>query len=119
MIFLACAQARPVYASDAAVPAAPAPISVAPSAAPADPSDAIRPATEGFYPIWENTGFVEKRREMYIGTNGAHYGIADVLLVGIGPDQLSLPRAQRLRQVLALPAAAMACRRSGAASTIS
>jgi hypothetical protein len=49
------------------------------------PQDGIRPSTEGFYPIWENTGFVEKHRELYIGTNGAHYGIQDVAHVGVTP----------------------------------
>lgn len=48
-------------------------------------SDGIRPSTEGFYPIWENTGFVEKHRELYLGTNGAHYGILDVVHVGVEP----------------------------------
>jgi hypothetical protein len=56
-------------------------------AAPAtqDASDGIRPSTEGFYPIWENTGHIEKHRQMYIGTNGAHYGILDVVQVGVQP----------------------------------
>jgi hypothetical protein len=47
--------------------------------------DDVRPATEGFYPIWENTGFVERHREMYLGTNGAHYGILDVAHIGVQP----------------------------------
>jgi hypothetical protein len=51
----------------------------------ADGTDGVRSSTEGFYPIWENTGFVERHREMYIGTNGAHYGIANVAQVGVEP----------------------------------
>jgi hypothetical protein len=48
-------------------------------------ADGIRPSTEGFYPLWENTGFVEKAREIYLGTNGAHFGIEDVAHVGVQP----------------------------------
>ncbi|MGK5084387.1 hypothetical protein WDW37_13915 [Bdellovibrionota bacterium FG-1] len=42
-------------------------------------------ATEGFYPLWETTAHIEKHREAYIGTNGAHYGILDVAQVGVQP----------------------------------
>src|SRR5687767_2598257 len=48
-------------------------------------SDEIRPSTGGFYPIWENTSYVEKHREIYIGTNGAHYGILDRAQIGVQP----------------------------------
>ena len=47
--------------------------------------DGARPATEGFYPIWESTGHIERHREIYLGTNGAHYGIMDVIQVGVQP----------------------------------
>jgi hypothetical protein len=58
---------------------------VTPPPAPAASSDGIRPQTEALYPIWENTGFVEKHRQIYLGTNGAHYGIQDVVQVGVQP----------------------------------
>lgn len=47
--------------------------------------DEVRPSTTGFYPIWENTGFVEKHREIYLGTNGAHFGILDRAHIGVQP----------------------------------
>jgi hypothetical protein len=56
-----------------------------PGLALANTIDGPRPSAEGFYPIWENTGFVERHREMYIGTNGAHYGILNVAQIGVQP----------------------------------
>ncbi len=55
------------------------------NSAPLAPEDSPRPSTAGFYPIWENTGHIEKHREAYIGTNGAHFGIANALHVGVQP----------------------------------
>lgn len=48
-------------------------------------ADGVRPSTEGFYPLWENTGYVERHREIYLGTNAAHFGILDRVHVGVQP----------------------------------
>ncbi len=36
-----------------------------------------RPASVGFYPLWENTGYVEPHRHFYLGTNGSVLGLQD------------------------------------------
>lgn len=45
----------------------------------------VRPATTGFYPIWENTGAVEAHRKIRVGTTGAHFGIGNRAHVGVQP----------------------------------
>ena len=45
----------------------------------------VPPSTVGFYPIWENTGFVEPHRQVFIGSNSAHFGIAGIAQVGVEP----------------------------------
>lgn len=64
---------------------APASVTQVKVAASESTADSIRPSTTGFYPLWENTGYVERHREIYLGTNGAHYGIADVAHIGTQP----------------------------------
>lgn len=42
-------------------------------------------SAEGFYPIWENTGFVESHKTGFIGTNGAHFGVQNRFQLGSEP----------------------------------
>lgn len=41
----------------------------------------------GFYPIWENTGYLEKRGDLFIGSTGTQYGIRDSANIGVLPLQ--------------------------------
>jgi hypothetical protein len=45
----------------------------------------LRADTTGFYPIWENTGHVEKSGDVRLGTTGAQVGLAGVVHVGVQP----------------------------------
>jgi hypothetical protein len=47
--------------------------------------ETFQASVEGFYPIWESTGYVQQHRRGYIGTNGADFGIKDVAQIGIQP----------------------------------
>ena len=86
LALLAYLMAAPAFAdtAPAVAPAAP-PTSSASLAQQQQAADGIGPQTEGFYPIWENTGFVGNARDIYLGTNGAHYGIGDFMHVGLNP----------------------------------
>src|SRR6266850_2051416 len=48
-------------------------------------ADEIRPDTTGFYPMWENTGHVERSGDIHLGSTGAQVGIADVGHIGVQP----------------------------------
>ncbi len=39
----------------------------------------------GFYPLWETTGNVLEHRRLYLGTNGAAFGIANTAQIGVQP----------------------------------
>jgi len=41
----------------------------------------------GFYPIWENTGFIQKHRELFAGTNHLQFGIKNGAQIGLLPVQ--------------------------------
>ncbi len=45
----------------------------------------LRSNTTGFYPIWENTGHVERSAAVRIGTTGAQVGIGDFAQAGVQP----------------------------------
>jgi hypothetical protein len=45
----------------------------------------LRLDTTGFYPVWENTGHVERSGDFRLGTTGTQFGIADVAHVGLQP----------------------------------
>jgi hypothetical protein len=45
----------------------------------------FKPSFEGFYPIWETTGFVQYHRHAYVGSNGANFGIKNLVQVGTQP----------------------------------
>jgi hypothetical protein len=47
--------------------------------------ESFHPSTQGFYPIWESTAYVESHRDAYVGTNGADFGIGNVVQVGVQP----------------------------------
>jgi hypothetical protein len=47
----------------------------------------LRASTTGFYPLWENTGHIERHREVFLGTTGAQVGILDRLHLGVEPIQ--------------------------------
>ena len=53
----------------------------------ASPETGFKQSPSGFYPIWENTGFVPKHRDLYIGTNGAKFGIGNYMALGLEPVQ--------------------------------
>jgi hypothetical protein len=57
------------------------------SSAAEDPTgaDLLRRDTTGLYPIWENTGHIEKGGDIHVGTTGAQVGILDVAHVGVLP----------------------------------
>jgi hypothetical protein len=49
-------------------------------------SEPLRATATGFYPIWENTGFVEsKTGNAFLGTYSGHVGLAGKVNVGIQP----------------------------------
>src|SRR5438067_13765598 len=48
--------------------------------------DEFRRDTTGLYPIWENTGHIEKGVDVRIGTTGGRVGIFDVAHVGGQPS---------------------------------
>ena len=43
------------------------------------------PATTGFYPLWEGSGYVERAGAFRLGTTGTHVGVAGVAHVGVSP----------------------------------
>lgn len=51
----------------------------------ASAAESFQPSVEGFYPIWESTGYIQRHRHGYIGTNGIDFGIQDVAQVGVQP----------------------------------
>lgn len=46
-------------------------------------AQSAKPSTSGFYPIWENTAFIEGHQHLYLGTTGAHFGIQNRLHLGL------------------------------------
>lgn len=48
-------------------------------------AEALRADTTGFYPLWENTGHVERGADVRIGTTGAQVGVGGFLHVGVQP----------------------------------
>jgi hypothetical protein len=67
-------------------------------------AEELRADTTGFYPLWENTAWVEKNGDVRVGTTGMQAGIGDVLHVGTQPINLAY-RAPNLYAKLALPSA--------------
>jgi hypothetical protein len=55
------------------------------TAALADPASTVRHTTTGFYPLWENTGRIERHQDVYLGTSGMQYGVLDRFHVGFQP----------------------------------
>lgn len=49
-----------------------------------DTSD-LRASTTGFYPLWENTAFVEKGGDAFFGTYSGHVGILGRANIGVAP----------------------------------
>lgn len=47
--------------------------------------ETLRTSTTGFYPVWENTGNVEKGGQIRLGLSDAEVGIADRAQVGMNP----------------------------------
>ena len=45
----------------------------------------LRHDTTGFYPVWENTGYVERSGDARLGTTGAQVGLGDVAHAGVQP----------------------------------
>lgn len=45
----------------------------------------LRPSTTGFYPLWENTAFVENGGDAFFGTYSGHVGVANRLQIGLAP----------------------------------
>lgn len=45
----------------------------------------VQPSTSGFYPIWENTAAVVPHQHIYLGSDGAHFGIGDRAQIGVQP----------------------------------
>ena len=48
-------------------------------------ADEVRPDTTGFYPLWENTGHIEKSGDARLGTTGAQVGLGDFAHAGVLP----------------------------------
>src|SRR5947207_2761640 len=48
-------------------------------------ADGLRADTTGFYPMWENTGHVERAGDLRIGSTGAQVGIAGLAHAGVQP----------------------------------
>lgn len=45
----------------------------------------LRPNTLGFYPLWENTGYVEHDSDFYVGTNSLHMSVHRKTQIGLAP----------------------------------
>jgi hypothetical protein len=45
----------------------------------------LRHDTTGFYPIWENTGYVERSGDVRLGTTGAQVGLGEIAHAGVQP----------------------------------
>ncbi|MBI5511593.1 MAG: hypothetical protein HY903_22790 [Deltaproteobacteria bacterium] len=116
LLFLATPATAPAHCG-AAVPASPVPAlamagaaegsptrSVSTAAAPEvneDSPDPFEHAASGFYPIWDNNGYVLPHRRAVIGTSAALFGIGGVLQLGLVPTALAM-RTPNLQAKLAL-----------------
>ncbi len=83
LLVLVCGNALGDNPPPAAVIAAAVPPATEAQAAP--PQLLARPNTQGFYPLWENTGLIQPARQLFVATTGVQFGFENNGHVGLMP----------------------------------